>query len=505
GGRLVRERHPLRRRRPLPFPQALAQLPAAVRRPVETRTLVGRECVRGQRLRRASGRHQPIRERDERGQRLVARAGPGVHEARGLEEGRRTRHAREGERGEGRGGLWRSLSGPVPQRVLDGREPPVQLAAKQRERVSRRQKQLDADVDREAERRAPPQPEHELEHHLDAGRRDVGQDHGQAGGKAEGRSEGADRQGTLHEQPDEEIPGEEADAEPGGVEGQLQGEDRRAEADGKGDPAQDRPEDGGGGVLLRDQVDDHEGDQAVRHLKHLDERDDDQAGEGDAQRGRTPPRGVDELAPEEGEELSRAHRLAVRRVPRTVATAEAPSRKESSGSSTSMRTGKRAASRIQSSERSTRGRPPTLVPFSGRTAHPRPTTVPRKCLPGWDCKYSSAVAPAGMCRSCVSRKLATTYQVCVSTSVNTSEPARANAPWEMFVWRPWRVNGAMPRQWARSSSAECPAASAAARRAFMPSLSPMASSARARSVLACRSAASVAPCWARVALRAAAA
>src|SRR5215472_4004839 len=60
-----------------------------------------------------------------------------------------------------------------------------------------------------------------------------------------------------------------------------------------------------------------------------------------------------------------------------VAMADAPSRNESSGSSTLMRTGKRAARRIQSSERSTRGKPPTLVPFSGSTAQPSPTTVPR--------------------------------------------------------------------------------------------------------------------------------
>ena len=76
------------------------------------------------------------------------------------------------------------------------------------------------------------------------------------------------------------------------------------------------------------------------------------------------------------------------KLPLTVATAEAPMRKESSGLSTLMRIGKRAASRIQSSERSTRGSPLTLVPFSGNTAQPSPTTVPRKCLLGCDCKYN---------------------------------------------------------------------------------------------------------------------
>src|SRR5215471_16939722 len=85
-------------------------------------------------------------------------------------------------------------------------------------------------------------------------------------------------------------------------------------------------------------------------------------------------------------ELGRRHRSTERQVPLTVATAEAPMRKESSGLSTLIRIGKRAASRIQSSERSTRGSPLTLVPFSGSTAQPNPTTVPRKCLLGCDCR-----------------------------------------------------------------------------------------------------------------------
>src|SRR5262245_63127683 len=93
-----------------------------------------------------------------------------------------------------------------------------------------------------------------------------------------------------------------------------------------------------------------------------------------------------ELAAQKGEEGGGAHRAAPRQVPPTVATAEAPRRKESSGLSTLMRTGKRAARRIQSSERSTCGRPLTLVPFSGDTAQPSPTTVPRKCLLGCDCR-----------------------------------------------------------------------------------------------------------------------
>src|SRR5512132_2125098 len=95
-------------------------------------------------------------------------------------------------------------------------------------------------------------------------------------------------------------------------------------------------------------------------------------------------RGRRKLAAEKLEEAGGAHRSAERQVPLTVATAEAPMRKESSGLSTLMRIGKRAASRIQSSERSTRGSPLTLVPFSGRTAQPSPTTVPRKWRPGCD-------------------------------------------------------------------------------------------------------------------------
>ena len=203
----------------------------------ETRTLVGRDRARGQRLQRARGRHQSIRERDERGQRLVARAGPGIHEARGLEEGGGTGHARDGQRAEGRGGLLRGLASSPAERELDGLKPRVQLAAEQRERVPRREQELDADVDREPQRPAPPQPEHGLDHHLGAGRGDVGQNHDQGGRKAENRSDGADGEGTLQEEPDEEVAGEEADAKPWEFEGQLQGEEYRREANGEGRPS----------------------------------------------------------------------------------------------------------------------------------------------------------------------------------------------------------------------------------------------------------------------------
>src|SRR5262249_17505810 len=97
-------------------------------------------------------------------------------------------------------------------------------------------------------------------------------------------------------------------------------------------------------------------------------------------------RGRRQLAAQKLKEAGGAHRSTERQVPLTVATAEAPMRKESSGLSTLMRIGKRAARRIQSSERSTRGSPLTLVPFSGSTAQPSPTTVPRKCLLGCDCR-----------------------------------------------------------------------------------------------------------------------
>src|SRR2546425_7750584 len=100
------------------------------------------------------------------------------------------------------------------------------------------------------------------------------------------------------------------------------------------------------------------------------------------ERRATPPRRRCELTSKEVDERRRPHLLGVLAVPCTVATADAPTRKEASGSSTLMRTGKRAASRIQSRDRSTRGNPFWLVPFSGNTAHPSPTTVPRKCRPG---------------------------------------------------------------------------------------------------------------------------
>src|SRR5262249_26806854 len=196
------------------------------------------------------------------------------------------------------------------------------------------------------------------------------------------------------------------------------------------------------GVLLRDQVHHHHDNQGMWNPVCQDRDRCGHAGQREAERGAAPPRRRGELTPKEASQGSGTHRA----VARTVATAEAPIRNESSGSSTLIRTGNRAASRIQSRERSTRGRPWTLVPFSGSTAQPRPTTVPWKCRPGWDCRYRSTAAPSGMCRSWVSRKLATTYQVRVSTRVNTSTPDRAKAPFEMFKLTTFPVKGAVTRQ-----------------------------------------------------------
>src|SRR5215471_16324852 len=62
--------------------------------------------------------------------------------------------------------------------------------------------------------------------------------------------------------------------------------------------------------------------------------------------------------------------------PVIVTTADAPTRKLSSGFSTWIRTGKRCASRTQSRLRGTFGSPCVLVPYSGLTAQPGPTTLP---------------------------------------------------------------------------------------------------------------------------------
>src|SRR5262249_35088625 len=72
--------------------------------------------------------------------------------------------------------------------------------------------------------------------------------------------------------------------------------------------------------------------------------------------------------------------------PVIVTTADAPIRKLSSGLSTWICTGKRWASRTQSRLRGTLGRPAVLVPYSGRTAQPGPTTLPWNLLPPLNCK-----------------------------------------------------------------------------------------------------------------------
>src|SRR5262245_66671041 len=111
-----------------------------------------------------------------------------------------------------------------------------------------------------------------------------------------------------------------------------------------------------------------------------------QAGQREPERRAAAPRGRRQLAAQKVEKRRGRHGLPPAALTCTVATAEAPMRKESSGFSTLFRTGKRTARRIQSRERSTRGNPLTLVPFSGSTAHPSPTTVPQKCLSSCDCR-----------------------------------------------------------------------------------------------------------------------
>src|SRR5262249_7583627 len=199
-----------------------------------------------------------------------------------------------------------------------------------------------------------------------------------------------------------------------------------AQADGDPHDAQDGPEQGGCRVLLRDEVHDDHHHERMRHVVAQDGDGRDDAGQCQSEGRAAPPGGGRDLPTEEADERGGRHRLAGRSDAGTVATAEAPMRKDSSGSSTLIRRGKRAARRIQSSERSTRGSPFTLVPFSGSTAHPSPTTVPRKRRPGCDWRYRSTRAPAGMWRSWASRKFALTYQVPGSARCKTSTPVLAN-------------------------------------------------------------------------------
>src|SRR5439155_885728 len=242
------------------------------------------------------------------------------------------------------------------------------------------------------------------------------------------------------------------DTQPGDIESHHPREQRGAQAERHARHGEDGAEQCRGGVLLGDEIHHDHHDERVRDAMGQDRDGRDHAGQRQPERGAATPGRRRQLAAQEVDEAGCRHRLTLRSVPCTVATADAPMRKDSSGSSTLMRTGKRAASRIQSSERSTRGNPFTLVPFSGRTAQPSPTTVPRKCRPGCDWRYTSTGAPAGMWRSCVSRKFAMTYQVPVSTSVNTSAPLRANAPIEILRLTTRPVNGARTRVYSRSSS-----------------------------------------------------
>ena len=134
--------------------------------------------------------------------------------------------------------------------------------------------------------------------------------------------------------------------------------------------------------------------------------------------------------------------IGSREVPFTVATAEAPMRNESSGLSTLMRIGK-ARGETDPVERALDARQSIDACAVLRQHGPtEPNDSAAEMLAGLRLQINITGAPAGMCRSCVSRKLATTYQVRVSTKVNTSTPARAKAPLDIFMLTTRPVNGA---------------------------------------------------------------
>src|SRR5262249_37739046 len=110
----------------------------------------------------------------------------------------------------------------------------------------------------------------------------------------------------------------------------------------------------------------------------------DHAGQGQPEGCAAPSGCGRELAAQEVDEFGRRHWLTRVSEPCTVATAEAPMRNESSGSSILIRTGTGAGSGTRWGERATGGSPLPLFPFSGRTAKPSPTAVPRKGRPEWD-------------------------------------------------------------------------------------------------------------------------
>src|SRR5204863_3013823 len=108
-----------------------------------------------------------------------------------------------------------------------------------------------------------------------------------------------------------------------------------------------------GGVLLGDEIHHDHHNQRMRDAMSQDRDGRDDARQRQPERRAATSGRRCQLSAQVADEGDRCHRLAVLSEPCTVATAEAPMRNDSSGSSTLMRTGKRAASRIQSSERST--------------------------------------------------------------------------------------------------------------------------------------------------------
>src|SRR6266436_596460 len=135
--------------------------------------------------------------------------------------------------------------------------------------------------------------------------------------------------------------------------------------------------------------------------------------------------------------------------PLMIATADAPMRKRStSGFSTSMRTGKRCATRTQFSSRLTYGTPDggrSSSP-SGFTAQPIPCTFPRKRWLGADERKTIASLPGAMCRTSASRKFAMTYHLLVSSNEKMGTPVVTWAPAEMLRLMTRPEKGAMTLQ-----------------------------------------------------------
>src|SRR5262249_51036708 len=180
----------------------------------------------------------------------------------------------------------------------------------------------------------------------------------------DGGSECTYYQHALEPQSDKDKGDEAGDTQPGDVEDDHPGQQGRAEAERDTGHAKDGAQKRCGGVFLGDEVHHDHHHEGERDAMGQDRGGGGHAGPREPEGRASAPGRRGELAAQEADERGRCHWLALLTEPCTVATAEAPIRKDSSGFSTLMRTGKRAARRIQSSERSTRGNPLTLVPFS---------------------------------------------------------------------------------------------------------------------------------------------